>query len=40
MIVEVENVDKMKITGKNESKVYYHYTGYPGGIKKLLWEIF
>jgi len=35
-IVEVENVDKMKITGKKmNQKVYYHYTGYPGGIKKI-----
>jgi len=34
-IIEVENIDKIKITGKKfKDKVYYHYTGYPGGLKK------
>lgn len=33
--VEVENVEKMKFTGKKlEKKIYYHYTGYPGGLKE------
>ena len=28
------NVDRVKLTGKKESdKIYYHHTGYPGGIK-------
>ncbi len=32
--VTVTNVSKMKITGKKlEQKVYYHYSGYPGGMK-------
>lgn len=34
-IVEVENVDKIKITGRKiEQKIYYHHSGYPGGIKE------
>lgn len=34
-IVEVKNVDKMRITGKKlEQKIYYRHTGYPGGLKK------
>jgi large subunit ribosomal protein L13 len=34
-IVEVENIDRIKITGKKfKDKIYYHYTGYPGGLKK------
>ncbi len=41
-IVEVENVDKMKISGKKlEQKVYWRHSGYPGGIKKItLKELF
>jgi len=32
--VVVANVSKMKITGnKLGQKVYYHYSGYPGGMK-------
>lgn len=32
--VEVSNVAKMKFSGKKvEQKVYYRYTGYPGGIR-------
>lgn len=32
--VEVENVAKMKFSGKKlEDKVYYRNTGYPGGIR-------
>ncbi|HOK35401.1 MAG TPA: 50S ribosomal protein L13 [Candidatus Pacearchaeota archaeon] len=38
-VVEVENVDKMKITGKKmKQKIYYHYSGYPGGLKKITLE--
>lgn len=30
----VINADKIKVTGKKaDDKVYYHHTGYPGGIK-------
>lgn len=33
--VIVQNVDKMKITGKKiEQKKYYHHTGYLGGLKE------
>ena len=32
--VTVVNVAKLKITGKKlEQKTYYHYSGYPGGMK-------
>jgi large subunit ribosomal protein L13 len=32
--VVVINADKVKLTGmKAESKVYHHYTGYPGGLR-------
>lgn len=38
-IVEVENIDKIKISGKkNKQKIYYRYSGYPGGIKKRSFE--
>ena len=31
----VTNIAKMKITGKKrEQKTYYHYSGYPGGMKE------
>jgi large subunit ribosomal protein L13 len=34
-IVEVINVDKIKLTGrKREQKKYYRYSGYPGGLKE------
>lgn len=33
--VEVENVSKLKFSGKKmEQKVYYRTSGYPGGLKK------
>ncbi|MGM0439210.1 MAG: 50S ribosomal protein L13 [Patescibacteria group bacterium] len=33
--VFVENVDKMKLTGKKvEQKKYYSHSGYPGGLKE------
>jgi large subunit ribosomal protein L13 len=33
-IVEVKNIDKLKFSGKKlEQKKFYHYSGYPGGIK-------
>lgn len=32
--VEVSHASKVKITGKKlENKVYYHYSGYPGGMR-------
>lgn len=35
-IVEVYNVDKIKVTGKKmEQKFYYRHSGYPGGLKKI-----
>ena len=37
--VVVKNIDKIKITGnKLKQKLYYHYTGYPGGLKKISME--
>ena len=31
----IENTDKIKFSGqKTEQKIYYRYTGYPGGIKQ------
>ena len=33
--VVVINADKVKFTGRKlEQKIYYHHTGYPGGIKE------
>lgn len=37
--VEVINAQGMKLSGKKASeKVYWRYTGYPGGIKKTTYE--
>ena len=34
--VRVSNLNKIVLTGKKASqKIYYHYTGYPGGLKKV-----
>ncbi|MEK7578158.1 MAG: 50S ribosomal protein L13 [Patescibacteria group bacterium] len=34
--VRVSNFNKVVLTGKKASqKIYYHYTGYPGGLKKV-----
>lgn len=34
--VKVSNFEKMILTGKKSAKkIYRHYTGYPGGLKKL-----
>ena len=34
--VVVKNLEKIKITGKKEEgKIYYHHTGYPGGLKEV-----
>lgn len=40
--VTIKNIDKIKITGKKlEQKKYYHFTGYPGGLKtKKMGEVF
>ncbi len=39
-IVIVENVAQVKITGKKmEQKKYYHYSGYPGGLKEKPLEV-
>jgi len=33
--VVISNVDKMKVTDKKGmQKIYYHYSGYPGGMKE------
>lgn len=37
--VTVINVDKLRVTGKkNEQKKYYHYSGYPGGLREKSYE--
>ena len=34
-VVEVNNISKLKFTGKKfEQKKYYHYSGYQGGLKE------
>ncbi|MFH0847327.1 MAG: 50S ribosomal protein L13 [Chloroflexota bacterium] len=34
--VVVLNADKIRVSGKKMSqKIYYHYTGYPGGLKQI-----
>lgn len=41
-VIEVENTDKIKITGRKlKDKIYWRYSGYPGGLKKVtLGELF
>jgi len=35
-LVVVKNINKIKITGKKtESKIYFHHSGYLGGLKKI-----
>lgn len=35
-IVVIKNIRKIKITGKKiEKKIYYRYSGYPGGLKEI-----
>ncbi len=37
--VVIENVEKMKLTGKKmKQKVYYRHSGYPGGLKSITLE--
>ena len=37
--VVVINADKVKVTGrKAQDKMYYHHTGFPGGIKSISFE--
>ncbi|MFH0703357.1 MAG: 50S ribosomal protein L13 [bacterium] len=37
--VIVINADKIKVTGKKETdKIYYHYTGYPGGLRSIKYK--
>jgi len=34
--VRISNLDKLVLTGKKSSqKIYYRYSGYPGGLKKI-----
>ncbi|MFH1966336.1 MAG: 50S ribosomal protein L13 [Patescibacteria group bacterium] len=38
--VIIINTDKVKVTGqKAKDKIYYHHTGYPGGIKEINFEM-
>ncbi len=37
--IVVINSDKIRVTGnKSKNKIYYHHTGYPGGIKDITFE--
>ncbi len=37
--IVVINADKIQVTGRKlKDKIYYHYTGYPGGIKEISLE--
>ena len=37
--VVVINAQKVKVTGnKEKKKIYYHYSGYPGGMKEIVYE--
>jgi len=37
--VIVINAEKVKITGKKETdKIYYHHTGYPGGLRQISYK--
>lgn len=37
--IVVINAEKVRVTGnKTEDKMYYHHTGYPGGIKSVSFE--
>lgn len=37
--IVITNVEKIRVTGnKNKKKIYYHHTGYPGGIKDTTFE--
>lgn len=37
--VVVKNIKKIRVTGKKmKQKVYYRYSGYPGGLKKIPME--
>ena len=39
--VIVTNIEKIKFTGaKLNNKKYYRHTGYPGGIKSLLHQLY
>ncbi len=34
--VIIKNIKKIRLTGrKSEDKIYYHHTGYPGGLKEI-----
>ena len=38
-LVIVENIKKIKVTGKKmKQKIYYHHSGYPGGLKVTIYE--
>lgn len=34
--VVIKNIEKIKLSGeKDKKKIYYHHSGYPGGLKKV-----
>ena len=38
--VVVVNTDKIRLTGKKlDQKIYYHHTGYPGGLKETKYRV-
>jgi large subunit ribosomal protein L13 len=38
-LVIVKNINKIKITGnKKQNKIYYHHSGYLGGMKEITFE--
>lgn len=37
--IVIINADKIKVTGKKtDDKIYYHHTGYPGGVKSIAYK--
>jgi large subunit ribosomal protein L13 len=38
-LVVIKNIKKIKVTGKKyEDKMYYHYSGFPGGLKGISYK--
>ena len=34
-VVMIENINQLKVTGRKlKNKIYYHHSGYPGGLKE------
>ncbi len=37
--VVIKNIEEIKLTGdKEKKKIYYHHSGYPGGLKEVPYE--